>query len=102
MPRVCEESGRDAVVVPGVYSALLERESIRSRRVSAGSGGGFFQRPRRLLGALQAGEPVTVPRSVLHAVLHVERLSWPADVRSVVVSADDEVRPCDDSVKGAV
>lgn len=105
MPRVSGEV--DYVVVPGVYSQLLERESRWVGRVTTqAQGRSFFERPDRLLEALEAGVPVVVPRWV------IQGLPWSSAVRFVEVTPHDEVQPSDaqvghpgcraDSVKGVV
>lgn len=57
--------------VPGIYADLLLRERNSVERADATAAGraergmGGFRRPRRLLDALEAGDPVTVSASQL-------------------------------------
>lgn len=85
-----------------MYASLLERElrqvekhDPRGCRPTA-DGMGCFCRPRRLLEALEAGQPVLVPRWFIRRDQAV--LPWPASVRSVEVSTDDVVRPSNSAV----
>lgn len=95
MPRAAEET-TGALRVAGLYRALLERERARQERADRLRDGGVpMKRNRRLLDALEAGEPAVVPATRLggHEIPRVplsrEQRQWP---NRFVVSADDTVR----------
>ncbi len=104
MPRVDGGAVSGGVLrVAGVYRSLLEKEREQHARfgkihaVDSGQGepAVVFRRPRHLLDALEAGEPVTVPfwRLGGHGSVKVpvprELRCWP---NRFVVSRDDTVR----------
>lgn len=107
VPRVssADDGLVDAVVLDGVYEALLGLERARAARwagrvVEAASREGCFRRPRHLLEALEAGRTVVVGRAALvgHWMRQagvVAELPWDDRVRFVAVTVDDVVSPAE-------
>ncbi|MGW0158468.1 hypothetical protein ACWDUN_04000 [Mycobacterium sp. NPDC003323] len=105
MPRV-SGGGEVGVRIPGVYGRMQARErdlcgwpdpdiSWADRQDHSQ---GCFVRPRRLLEALEAGQPVTVPKARVELVQYAVKgrrfhLPWDRSVQNVVVSPDDVVVP---------
>jgi hypothetical protein len=105
MPRV-DQAGvaGGGLRVPGLYRALLARErwhherygELRARPPLREGELPVYRRPRHLLDALEAGEPVTVPRWRLggHSMPRMPDV-WRSDRRptAFAVTSDDSVRP---------
>jgi hypothetical protein len=99
---------RVGVRVPGIYEDLLLRERDSVERAEAAAAGrakrgmGVFRRSRRLLDALEAGEPVIVAASQLVSrrvqVPEHMRPGRRASVRWWRVTPDDVVEPASSPV----
>jgi hypothetical protein len=91
VPRVSAEDvgGAEAVVAPGLYQALLQRERGKDYRTVV-SDESAFRRPRHLLEALEAGSTVVVPLPSRKWGLPWTRADG---ITTVTVTVDDVVRP---------
>lgn len=105
MPRVSRSSGEGRYRVPGIYAELLERERSRwessedprRRAESPQAAEGTFRRPRGLVDALEAGDPVLVRRRAAE-LAHGRDFRFPwagGSVKTVQVSRNDVVAPSD-------
>lgn len=92
-------------MVPGVYALLMERERQADARCDVirlyppeCDDGPVMRRPRRLLDALEAGQPAAVDAQTVRAMYWAGRgsdgLPWPpGTVKAVLVRPDDTVIP---------
>ena len=107
MPRV-SDSGSAGFQLPGIYRALRARErrlcgwpEADVRWANPGDHSqGCFVRPRKLLEALETGNPVVLRKAQVELVRGEAegvrfRFPWDRSVQKVNVSRDDVVTPAD-------